>query len=72
MATLAKKTRLRRSSGRGKSSRVSVSRAGVVYRDTFEISSQDAAVLLSAIRQPQEISSSLKTLVEESARRCEL
>ena len=70
MATLAKKTQVRKSWSKEVFLSSRAARTREEQRGPFEISAKDASVLISAMQQPREISSALKSLVIESARQC--
>lgn len=70
MATLAKKTRVRKSWSKEVFLSSRAARTREEQRGPFEISAKDASVLISAMQQPREISPALKSLVIESARQC--
>lgn len=72
MATISKKMRVRKSWSKGTSPRSRSGARRVTYRDAFEISTQEASVLVAAMQQPRELSAALKSLVIETARHCSL
>ena len=72
MATLTKKTRARKSWSKGASHRSRRADQRVEYRDAFEISPQEASVLVAAMRQSRELSESLNALVAETGRHCSM